>query len=136
PARTEPFLVGVPVLRNDRGDAIRMASGNAEARGRAIVEEVDGEAIEAHDLGESIDDVGHVVERVGEVGPERHIRLPKTRKIGSDDMKAIRQKWNQVPKHVAGAREAMKQEKLRRIDRPRLAVEDLEPVDISRPIRD
>src|SRR5215813_9830697 len=134
PARTEPFLVGVPVLRNDRGDAIRMASGNAEARGRAIVEDVDGETIEAHDLRESIDDVGHVVERVREARSGRHIRLPKPRKIGSDDMKAIRQKWNQVPKHVARAREAVKQEKLRRIDRPRLAIEDLEPVDIARPM--
>src|SRR6185503_20442613 len=47
PAITEPLLVGVPVLRNDRSDAIRMASGNAEAGGRAVVENVEGETIEA-----------------------------------------------------------------------------------------
>src|SRR5262249_20780072 len=120
PARTEPFLVGVPVLRNDRRDAIRMASGNAEAGGRAIVEDVDGETTQTPAPRDWIDDVGHVVERVGEARGGRNIRLPKPRKMGSDDMKATRKKGNQVPKLVPRAGEAVKKEKLRRIARPRL----------------
>src|SRR4029450_2032046 len=40
PAVAEAFLIGVAVLGNDCGDAIRVPNGEAEANGCAIVEDV------------------------------------------------------------------------------------------------
>src|SRR5437667_4192128 len=44
PAVAQPFLIGVTVLGDDCGEAVRMSSGEAEADGRAIVKYVDRKA--------------------------------------------------------------------------------------------
>src|SRR5258706_7122831 len=55
PAVAQPLLVGVAILRNDRGDAFRVAPRKAETGRRAVVEDVDREAIEADHFGKAID---------------------------------------------------------------------------------
>src|SRR5262249_8877365 len=79
PAVAQPLLIGVTVLRDDRGEAVRMSSGQAEADGCAIVEDVHREAIKVEQLGEAIDDVRDALERVGEGAARRHVGLPKPR---------------------------------------------------------
>jgi hypothetical protein len=86
-----------------------MLHGDPEARRRAIVEDVQGEALQANDLGETVDDPGNVIKCVGEAAPRRHVRLAEARQVGRDDVEAIGQKRYEVPEHVARAREAMKQ---------------------------
>ena len=51
-------------------------------------------------------------------------------------MEPIGQQRDQVAEHVAGAREAVQQQQLRRIRRARLAIEDLEAVHVGGAIVD
>ena len=136
PAVAQPFLIGVAVLRDDRGDALGMLYREPESGRRAIVEDIDRKAIEADHLGEAVDDAGDVVERVGEFVARRHVRLAEAGQIGRDDVEAIREQRDQITEHVAGARKAMQQQQLRRIRRPGLAIEDLEAVHIGGPVFD
>ena len=55
PALAQPFLIGVAVLRDDRGDPVGMLHREPEAGRRAVVEDIDGVAIEADDFGEAVD---------------------------------------------------------------------------------
>jgi len=64
-SHTETLLVGVPVLRNDGGNALRMTDGESEACWCTVVKDVYRKLTEAYDLGEA--HVGNVVERVSEV---------------------------------------------------------------------
>jgi hypothetical protein len=76
PAVTQAFLIGVAVLRDDCGEAIRMANCEAEADGCAIVEDVDREAIEAAHLGgKSLDSI----QFAGSKGRERRSYLNQNR---------------------------------------------------------
>ena len=108
-----------------------MLHGEPEAGRRAIVEDIDGEAFEADHLGEAVDDVGDMVEGVGEVAPRRHVRLAEARQVGRDDVEAIGQERDEVAEHVARAREAVQQQQLRRVGGAGLAIEDLEAVHIG-----
>ena len=47
PAVAQALLIGVAVLRDDRGDPLGMFDREAEARRRAIVEDINGIAVEA-----------------------------------------------------------------------------------------
>ena len=88
---------------------------NPEARRRAVVEDVDRKAIEADHLGEAVDDLGDVVEGVGELAARRHVGLAEAGQIGRDDVKAIGKKRDEVAEHVARAREAVQQQQRRRV---------------------
>ena len=57
--------------------------------------------------------------------------MAKARKIGRDDMKPIGEQRNQVAEHVAGGREAVQQEQLRRALIARLAIEHFAAVDLG-----
>ena len=133
PAVAQPFLIGVAVLRDDRGDPLRMPHREPEAGRRAVVEDVEGEAVEADDLGEAVDRVREPVESVAAV---RHVGVAEARQIGRDDVEAVGQQRDQVAEHVARAREAVQQQQLRRIRRARLAIEDLEAVHVGGAIGD
>src|SRR5437879_3216902 len=97
-----------------------------ETSGRAIVEDIDCEALETDHLGEAVDDIGNMIERVSELAPRRHLRLTKAGQIGRHQMKAIGEMRDEVTEHVARARETVKQQQRRRIRRPCLAVEYLQ----------
>src|SRR5262249_922228 len=79
PPVAQPLLIGVPVLGDDRGDAVRMSSGESEADGCAIVEDVHSEPMNAEQLAQAIDDVCDVLERVSEATARRHVGLTKPR---------------------------------------------------------
>ena len=66
-----------------------MLQGNAEARGGAIIEDVDRKSAEADNFGEPADDVRDVFERVSEFRPRRHGRLSEAGQIGRNHMVAI-----------------------------------------------
>ena len=82
---------------------------------RAVVEYVDGVAVEADGLGEAVDRLRDPVERVR---PVRHIRVAEARQIGRDDMESVGEQRDEVAEHVAGGREAVQQEQLRRARAP------------------
>src|SRR5262245_13784256 len=136
PALAKAFFVGVAVLRDDGSDPFRVADGEPEACRCAVVEHVQGKPIEINDLGKAVDHTGNVIERVTEVFSRRHIGLTEPGKVRRDDMKPVSEERDQVTEHVAGAREAVQQQELRRLGRPRLAIEHLEAIDISRAVLD
>ena len=86
-----------------------MLCGDPEARRRAIVEDIDRKTLQADHFRKAVDDAGDAVERVGEVAPRRHIRLAEARQVGRDDVEAIGEQRDEIPEHVARAREAVKQ---------------------------
>ena len=100
PAIAEALYVGVAVLGNDGRDSLRMRQRQAEPNGRTLIENVQGEAIEADDLREAVDDLGQILERVAKPLAIWRIREPKTRKVGRDHVVAIGQSGDQVAKHV------------------------------------
>ena len=51
-------------------------------------------------------------------------------------MKFVGEERDQVTEHVARAREAVQQQQLRRVGRPRLAIENLETIDVGRAVPD
>jgi hypothetical protein len=108
-----------------------MLCGDPEACRRAIVENVHSEALQADDLSEVVDDAGDMIECVREVAPRWHVRLAEARQVRRDDVEAIGQKRDEIPEHVAGAREAMKQQQRRRVDSGGLSVEYLQSVDVG-----
>jgi hypothetical protein len=113
-----------------------MLCGDPEACRRAIVENVHREALQADDLGEAVDDAGDMIECVREVAPRRHVRLAEARQVGRNDVEAIGQKRDEIPEHVARAREAMQLQQLRRAGPTSLPVEHLHPVDVGLAIFD
>src|SRR6267142_3077174 len=113
-----------------------MPNGEAEANRRTIVEDVDCETTEADHVGEAIDDIRDILERVGEGAARRHVGLPKRRQVGSDEVKPVRELRDEIAEHVAGGGKAVQQEDRWRVLRPSLAVEDPDAVDIHLPVRD
>src|SRR5689334_16090079 len=67
PALAQPLLVGIAVLRDDGGDAIRMLCGDSKTGRRAVVENVEREALEADHFREAVNNAGDVIECVGEL---------------------------------------------------------------------
>jgi hypothetical protein len=65
-----------------------MLDREAEPGRRAIVEHIDGVAVEADDVGEAVDRLGDAVERVA---LSRQIRVAEAGQIRSDDMEALRE---------------------------------------------
>src|SRR5262245_33409169 len=111
-----------------------MADGEPKACRRAVVEDIHRKPVEADDLGKPADHAGDVVERVSEFFSRRHVGLTEPRKVRRDHMKSIGEQWDQITKHVTGARKAVQQQQLRRACWSRFAIKDLETVDISRAI--
>jgi len=102
-----------------------------EPRRRAVVEHIDRQASESDDLGEPVNDPRDIVECTGERAAVRHVGLAEPGKIRRDDAKPIRELRDEVTEHVAGARKAMQQQECRRVFKPCLTVEDVEPVYIN-----
>ena len=114
PALAQPLLIGVAVLRDDRGDPLRVAGRQTEANRRAVVEDVHGMTGKPGDLREPVDDLGEVIEGVPEPRPVRRLGETEARQVGGDDMIVIRQGRDQIAEHVGGRRKSVKQEQRRR----------------------
>ena len=110
-----------------------MLDREPEAGRRAVVEHIDGVAIEADGLGEAVDRLRDPVERIAFV---RQIGVAEAREIGSDDMEAVGEPRNEIAEHVAGGREAVQQQQLRSARGACFAIEDVSAVDLGGPIMD
>ena len=107
-----------------------MPNGEAKAHRRAIVEDVDRETRETDHLGEAVDDLRNILERVSEGAARRHVGLAKRRQIGSNEVKPVRELRDEFAEHVAGGWKAVQQKDRWRVLRPGLAVENADAVDI------
>ena len=132
--KTDPAATKKHFAETVEGNIARMPHREPEARGRAVVEDVEREAVEADELAETFHHPGQVVERIGELIPGRHRRASEAGQVGRDDMQAVGQAGNEVAEHVARAGEAVEQQQRGRLGIPGFAVEDIEPVDGDRAI--
>ena len=101
---------------------------------RAVVHDVHGEALDPEPGQQAVDQLGVVVEGVGEGRPVRHVALAVARIVRRDHAVAVGERRDQVAEHVRGGREAVQQQHDRRVGRPRLAVEDAHAVDRDGPV--
>ncbi|CDG90592.1 hypothetical protein XBFFL1_1040046 [Xenorhabdus bovienii str. feltiae Florida] len=77
PAFTQPFFIGITVLRNDACNPFGMPHSKPEASRRAVVKHINSEPVKADHIGESVDDLGNVIEGVFERTACRHVGLAK-----------------------------------------------------------
>ena len=110
-----------------------MLDRKPEAGRRAIVEHIDGVAVEADGLGKAVDRLCDLVERVPFI---RHIGVAEARQIRSDDMEAVGEQRDEIAEHVAGGWEAVQQQQLRRARGASFAVENVAAVDLGGAIVD
>src|SRR5262249_18468660 len=66
PSLAEALLISVSVLRNDRGDALRVRQCESQSNWRTVVEDEECIAMETDSVGEVVDDLSKVVKRVPE----------------------------------------------------------------------
>jgi len=99
----------LPFCENDSGDPLGVADGEPKACRRAVVKDIDREAVEADNLRKALDHVGDVVEGVAEFFSQRHVGLTEPRKVRRDDMKSVGEQRDQVTEHVARARKAVQE---------------------------
>src|SRR5215467_13894094 len=99
PGVTEPFFVGVSILRNYGCDSFRVGHGQPETRWRAIVEYIDGISVESKCLRERLHRRGQVIERVNILSVGRNLREPKARKIRSDHAVFSGEPRNELSEH-------------------------------------
>src|SRR6478672_5917456 len=78
PALAQSFLICIAVLRDQRGDPLRMTHGQSKAHWCSIVEDVKRIPPEAEDLGEPLHDLGQMIKGVFEGFPIRSLAEPKT----------------------------------------------------------
>src|SRR5262249_22819798 len=90
PAAAESFLIGIAVLRDDRGDSLRVARRQAEAHRCAVVEDIDRITSEPGDGCETVDDVGEVIKGVLELRPVGRSGEAEARQVGGDYTVVVR----------------------------------------------
>src|SRR5215831_16481382 len=133
PACAQASLIGIAILRDDRRDSLRMLNRQTEAGWCAVIEDVDGIAIEADDIGEAVD---RIRDPVKGAAPARHVGSAESRQVGSDDMETIVEARNEVAEHMARTRKSVKQQQLRGLRRARLPIEDMETINVGRAVPD
>jgi hypothetical protein len=100
PAVAQSLLIGIPVLRDDRRDPVRMLYCVPEAGRRAVLEDKDGIATEADHLGEAVD---HRCDLVEAIAAARHVRVAESPQVWRDGVKAIGEERDEVAKHVVAS---------------------------------
>src|SRR5262245_62041470 len=111
-----------------------MPHREAEASRRAIIEDIDGEAVKPDHLSEAVNSRRDVVEGVAELGPFRHVRLAKSGQIGRNHTKSVGELRNKMAEHVAGSWKAVQQKECRSVRATGLPVEDFDAVDGYSPV--
>ena len=109
PAVAEALEIRIAILRDDGGDALGVPHREAETSRRAIVEDIDGEAVKSDHFSEAANNPGDVIEGVAELGPFRHVRLAKPGQIGRNHMKPVGELRNEIAEHVACSWKAVQQ---------------------------
>jgi hypothetical protein len=131
PQRAEAVLVRDRVLHDHRPDPGRVRGRQPESDRAAVVLHEQGVAAEAELVGEAPDDLGQVVEGVGEAGRVGRVAVAETRVVRGDEVEGVGQPRQQRFPHPRGGREAVQQQDGRPVGRARLAVEDRHPVDVG-----
>ena len=96
----------------------------------AVVLHVEGVLRQPELLGELVDHLRQVVERVRELVVRRHRAVAVAGVVGRDDVVLVRQRRDQVAEHLRAGREAVEQQDRRGVLRPGLAVEDVQVADL------
>src|SRR6266567_6439619 len=136
PAVAEALDIRIAILRDDGGDALGVPHREAETSRRAIVEDIDGEAVKSDHFSEAVNSPRDVVEGVAELGPFRHVRLAKPGQIGRNHMKSVGELRNEIAEHVACSWKAVQQKECRSVRATGLPVEDFDAVDGYSPVSD
>jgi hypothetical protein len=136
PAVAEALEIRIAILRDDGGDALGVPHREAETSRRAIVEDIEGEALKSDHFSEAVDSPRDVVEGIAELGPFRHVRLAKPGQIGRNDMKSVGELRNEIAEHVACSWKAVQQKECRSVRATGLPVEDFDAVDGYSPVSD
>jgi hypothetical protein len=89
PTIVQTLFIGVTILRDDRGDALRMLERETEPDRGAVIEEVDRKAFEPAGMGEIVNDAGQIVECVFELPALRRFREAEAWQIRSDHVVLI-----------------------------------------------
>jgi hypothetical protein len=102
--------------------------------GRPIIHDVHCVAIRAELTEQAVHQVGIVSEGVSELRVIRRCALAKSRIVRRDGMVAVSQGRDQITEHVRGGREAVQQKHDWSARGARLAVEDVNAIDLDRVI--
>src|SRR5262249_17432701 len=115
----------------DGGDAVRHLQSKAKANRGTIIEDVKGELLKFHLLGETGNGRGDIREGVLVSIGVRHVGLPETGKIGRHQTKVPGQERYQVAKHVTRTGKSVQQKQRRSVRTPGLAVKDLHAINCN-----
>jgi hypothetical protein len=132
PELLQALLVRIAVLDDERSDSLRMRERQAIADGRAVVHDIERVATHAETRQQRVGDVCEAGEAVAELAAVRHIAVTEPRVVRRDDVIAIRQRRNQVAKHVRRTGKAMQQHDGRRVYRTGFSVENFYAIDARR----
>jgi hypothetical protein len=131
PQRAEAAGVRHRVLHDHRPDPGRVRGRQPESDRAAVVLHEQGVAAQAELVGEAPDDLGQVIEGVGEAGRVGGVAVPETRVVRRDQVEGVGQPRQQRFPHPGRGREAVQQQDRGPVRRSRLAVEDRHPVDVG-----
>jgi hypothetical protein len=134
PQRAEAVLVRDRVLHDQRPHPGRVRGRQPESNRAAVVLHEQGVPSEAEQVGEAPDDLGQVIEGVGEAGRVGRVAIAETRVIRRDEVEGVGQPRQQRFPHPRGGREAVQEQDGRLVGLARLAVEDRHPVNVGRRI--
>ncbi|KAH3673576.1 hypothetical protein WICPIJ_009740, partial [Wickerhamomyces pijperi] len=121
----ETLLVHVAVLGDDAGDALRVGEQQAEARGGAVVEDVELELVPGEGVDEGDDGCGDGGKGVG-AGLARKSEAGQVR---GDEVVAVGEAGDEGAEHQGGGRVAVEEEHLAGVVVAVCAVEDV--VDVA-----
>jgi hypothetical protein len=128
----ELILVDVAVLDDERRDALGPAHGQPQPNLRSEIVQVDRKAPYAELVEEPRQEVRIAVEIVAE--PDRRVGIAGAREIRRQQPPAVGQCRHIVAELVGRARIAVRQQHDRRVRRPRLAIEAVDPVEVDLPV--
>ena len=134
PEFLEPFFVGVAVLHDQSGDALRMFQGQAPSNRCAIVHDIHRVARDPELIEQATHQLTEAIERVGKLGAVGHVALPVTGIVRCDHVIAVGKRRDQVAEHVRRGRESVQQQHHRRRWRSSLPIEDVDAIDRLCPI--
>src|SRR5262245_59510158 len=106
-----------------------MGQGQTQSDWRAVIENVNGVVRETDRLGKLVDDLGKILERIPEVSTIRSIGETEPGQVGCNHVIEVRQRGDNVTKHVRRRGKSVQQENGGGGLRAGLAVKDLKAFD-------
>ena len=100
PAFAQAFEIGIAVLRDHGRDPLRVSKREAKADRRAIIEDIDGVAVELERFGKAVDQIGQMLKTVFEALAIRRIGKAEAGQVRRHHVIAIGERWNEIAEHV------------------------------------